>query len=41
MKFGGTPLHWASSKEMVEKLVEMGCDIDALNFDSRSALHVM
>lgn len=41
MKFGGTPLHWASSKEVIDALLDRNCDIDALNFASRTALHVM
>ena len=41
MKFGGTPLHWSCSKVMIETLVDMGCDINALNFDRRTALHIM
>jgi calcium-independent phospholipase A2 len=41
MKFGGTPLHWACSREVVEALVNMRCDINSLNFDNRTALHIM
>ncbi|CAH2039422.1 unnamed protein product, partial [Iphiclides podalirius] len=41
MKHGGTPLHWAVSREVVDALVDKNCDINALNFDGRSALHVM
>ncbi|KAK0161672.1 hypothetical protein PV327_008091 [Microctonus hyperodae] len=41
MKFGGTPLHWSSSREVVDALIEMNCNIDALNFDGRTALHIM
>ncbi|KAJ1521550.1 hypothetical protein ONE63_003207 [Megalurothrips usitatus] len=41
MKFGGTPLHWACSREVVESLLEKKCDINALNFDGRTALHIM
>ncbi|XP_058805766.1 85/88 kDa calcium-independent phospholipase A2 isoform X2 [Phymastichus coffea] len=41
MKFGGTPLHWSCSKEVINALIEKNCDIDALNFDGRTALHVM
>nr|CAD7201715.1 unnamed protein product [Timema douglasi] len=41
MKFGGTPLHWSCSREVINTLVDMGCDIDSLNFDKRTALHVM
>ncbi|XP_059487741.1 85/88 kDa calcium-independent phospholipase A2 [Neocloeon triangulifer] len=41
MKFGGTPLHWASSREVIETLADMGCDVNATNFSQRTPLHVM
>ncbi|XP_076161637.1 85/88 kDa calcium-independent phospholipase A2-like [Ptiloglossa arizonensis] len=41
MKFGGTPLHWSLSREVINALIEMNCDIDAQNFDGRTALHIM
>lgn len=41
MKHGGTPLHWAISREVVVALVDKNCDINALNFDGRTALHIM
>ncbi|KAL4711460.1 hypothetical protein ACJJTC_005584 [Scirpophaga incertulas] len=41
MKYGGTPLHWAVSREVIEALVDKNCDINALNFDGRTALHIM
>ncbi|KOC68741.1 85 kDa calcium-independent phospholipase A2 [Habropoda laboriosa] len=41
MKFGGTPLHWSLSREVIIALLESNCDIDALNFDRRTALHIM
>lgn len=41
MKYGGTPLHWACSREVIEALVSRNCDIDSLNFDQRTPLHVM
>lgn len=41
MKYGGTPLHWCSSRETLHALIEMGCDINAQNFDKRTALHIM
>lgn len=41
MKQGGTPLHWACSRPVIEALVDMNCHIDALNFDKKTALHVM
>ncbi|XP_053606881.1 85/88 kDa calcium-independent phospholipase A2 isoform X2 [Plodia interpunctella] len=41
MKHGGTPLHWAISREVIEALVDKNCDINALNFDDRTALHIM
>lgn len=41
MKNGGTPLHWSSSREVLLELVERGCDINAVNFEEKTALHVM
>lgn len=41
MKFGGTPLHWSLSREVINALIESNCDIDAVNFDGRTALHIM
>ncbi|GAB6030891.1 hypothetical protein CHUAL_007723 [Chamberlinius hualienensis] len=41
MKHGGTPLHWAMSREVVEALIELGCQIDARDFKGDSALHTM
>ncbi|KAF2880119.1 hypothetical protein ILUMI_26054 [Ignelater luminosus] len=41
MKFGGTPLHWACSRAVVETLVDMNCNINAINFERRTALHIM
>lgn len=40
MKRGGTPLHWAISREVIEALADKNCDINALNFDGRTALHI-
>ncbi|KAK5642233.1 hypothetical protein RI129_008400 [Pyrocoelia pectoralis] len=41
MKFGGTPLHWSCSRPVIETLVVMNCNINAINFEQRTALHVM
>ncbi|XP_033335941.2 calcium-independent phospholipase A2 VIA [Megalopta genalis] len=41
MQFGGTPLHWSQSREVINALIETHCDIDALNFNGRTALHIM
>ncbi|XP_075228914.1 calcium-independent phospholipase A2 VIA isoform X2 [Lycorma delicatula] len=41
MKHGGTPLHWSSSREVIEALVDRNCDVNAVNFNGRTALHVM
>lgn len=41
MKNGGTPLHWASSREVLEALIQRGCGINSLDFNERTALHVM
>ncbi|XP_035721623.1 85/88 kDa calcium-independent phospholipase A2-like [Vespa mandarinia] len=41
MRFGGTPLHWSHSRPVVNALIEHHVDIDAVNFQGRTALHVM
>lgn len=41
MKLGGTPLHWACSREVVDTLVDRNCNINAVNFEKSTALHVM
>lgn len=41
MKNGGTPLHWANSRQVIEALIDMNCNINAVNFESKTALHVM
>lgn len=41
MKHGGTPLHWSSSREVIEALVDRNCDVNAVNFNGRTALHIM
>ncbi|KAL7635672.1 UNVERIFIED_CONTAM: hypothetical protein RMT77_013489 [Armadillidium vulgare] len=41
MKNGGTPLHWATSRQMTNALVELGCKINAGNFKGATALHNM
>ncbi|KAL3275689.1 hypothetical protein HHI36_020440 [Cryptolaemus montrouzieri] len=41
MKSGGTPLHWACSKTVIETLVDMNCHINLGNFQERTALHIM
>lgn len=41
MKFGGTPLHWSCSRPVIEALVDMKCNINAVNFENRTALHNM
>jgi calcium-independent phospholipase A2 len=41
MKNGGTPLHWASSREVLESLIQRGCYINSLDFNGRTPLHVM
>lgn len=41
MKRGGTPLHWSASREVLEALIERGTNINALNVDGKTALHVM
>lgn len=41
MKHGGTPLHWSSSRQVIEALIDVNCHINALNFEAKTALHVM
>ncbi|XP_044751505.1 85/88 kDa calcium-independent phospholipase A2 isoform X2 [Coccinella septempunctata] len=41
MKSGGTPLHWACSKTVVETLIDRNCYINMGNFQKRTALHIM
>ncbi|XP_064478597.1 85/88 kDa calcium-independent phospholipase A2-like isoform X2 [Ornithodoros turicata] len=41
MKFGGTPLHWAKTTQCLETMIELGCDLDAKNFQGNTALHIM
>ena len=41
MKNGGTPLHWSSSRGILVELIERGCDINSVNFEEKTALHVM
>lgn len=40
-KYGGTPLHWAESKEMVELLFNLGCDLDLVSSTGLTPIHVM
>lgn len=41
MKLGGTPLHWSSSREVIDILVRRNCNVNAPNFEGSTALHVM
>lgn len=41
MKHGGTPLHWSSSREVLNALIERGCDVNLVNFNGQTPLHVM
>ncbi|XP_052894507.1 85/88 kDa calcium-independent phospholipase A2 isoform X1 [Anopheles moucheti] len=41
MKHGGTPLHWSSSREVLSSLIERGCDVNLVNFNGQTPLHVM
>lgn len=34
-------LDWAASREVLESLIQRGCDINSLDFNGRTALHVM
>ncbi|XP_064463813.1 85/88 kDa calcium-independent phospholipase A2-like isoform X2 [Ornithodoros turicata] len=41
MKHGGTPLHWAKTTQFLETMIDLGCDVDAKNFQGNTALHIM
>lgn len=41
MKHGGTPLHWATSREIISAMADLGCSINARNFHGHTALHKM
>jgi len=41
MKHGGTPLHWATEKPILDALINLGCKIEAKNFTGATALHTM
>lgn len=41
MKNGGTPLHWTTSRAVIVELIMRGCDVNAVNFEEKTALHVM
>ena len=41
MKNGGTPLHWTNTPQCLEALLEIGCNIDARNFQGETVLHLM
>ncbi|KAK3863829.1 hypothetical protein Pcinc_030432 [Petrolisthes cinctipes] len=41
MKHGGTPLHWATSREIITAMADLGCIINAKNFHGHTALHKM
>lgn len=41
MKHGGTPLHWAKTTQCLDTMIELGCDLDAKNFQGNTALHIM
>ena len=41
IKSGGTPLHWSGSREVIDLLIQNDCDMNAVNFEGRTALHIM
>ncbi|XP_076365699.1 calcium-independent phospholipase A2 VIA isoform X1 [Tachypleus tridentatus] len=41
MKKGGTPLHWTKTVDCLEALVNLGCCVNAKNFQGDTALHIM
>ncbi|CAB4016713.1 85 88 kDa calcium-independent phospholipase A2 isoform X2 [Paramuricea clavata] len=40
-KYGGTPLHWAKTRQTVELLLAAGADIEAGNNECETPLHIM
>ena len=40
-KYGGTPLHWAKTRQTVELLLPEGADLEAGNKDGETPLHIM
>lgn len=40
MKYGGSPLHWSCSREVINTLLDVGCHINTRDFKGRTALHV-
>lgn len=34
-------MHWSGSKEVINELIQNNCDINAVNFNGRTALHIM
>lgn len=41
MKFGGSPLHWSCSREVLDELIERDCDVNSVNFNGQTPLHIM
>ncbi|CAG7730654.1 unnamed protein product [Allacma fusca] len=39
LKDGGTPLHWAQTTDIIDLLLELGCDPNIVDNHGRSALH--
>ena len=39
IKAGGTPLHWAADKPILEALLSLSCNLEAKNFSGSTALH--
>ncbi|ELT90707.1 hypothetical protein CAPTEDRAFT_216660 [Capitella teleta] len=40
-RYGGTPMHWARSKECINVLADLGCNLEAPNTEGETALHIM
>lgn len=34
-------MHWSLSREVLIELIDRGCDVNSINFEEKTALHVM
>ncbi|XP_054159621.1 85/88 kDa calcium-independent phospholipase A2-like [Oppia nitens] len=41
MQFGGTPLHWVRHRRTLERLINLGFDLNVRNIAKETALHIM
>ncbi|XP_052068311.1 85/88 kDa calcium-independent phospholipase A2-like [Mytilus californianus] len=40
-KYGGTPAHWVRKREVAERLLKLGCDVNIASDTGHTPLHVM